>query len=360
MAPRLPHSRLLLAWFDRHRRDLPWRRTRDPYRIWVSEVMLQQTQVGTVLPYYERWMARFPTLARLARASEDDVLGIWAGLGYYSRARRLLAGARAVAREHAGQLPQTAAELRRLSGIGEYTARAIASIAFGQAEPVVDGNVRRVLCRLFGLRGDPTRAPLARRLGELARQLVPAKRPGDHNQSLMELGATVCTPDRPDCPRCPLARVCVAKQRGLEAVLPELPRRPRSTPLCMVAAIVERRGRLLVVKLPEQAPRWAGLWQFPSSEVGQSETAEAAAARTLKELVGLSATAHQHFLRVRHAVTRYRVTLDAYRCRAERGSARALGVAEVAWKAPSELEELALPAAHRRLARALAEPCPRA
>jgi A/G-specific adenine glycosylase len=343
----------LLAWFDRHRRDLPWRRTRDPYRIWVSEVMLQQTQVGTVLPYYERWMARFPTLARLARASEDEVLGVWAGLGYYSRARRLLAGARAVAQERAGQLPKTAAELRRFPGIGEYTAGAIASIAFGQTEPVVDGNVRRVLCRLFGLRGDPTRGPLARRLGELAGQLVPALRPGDHNQALMELGATVCTPDRPDCARCPLAQGCVAKQRGLAAVLPELPQRPRPTPLHMVAAILERRGRLLVVKLPEGASRWAGLWQFPSSEVGKTETAEGAAARTLEELVGLTATAHEHFMRVRQAVTRYRVTLDAYRCRAERGSARALGVAEVAWQAQRELEGLAMPAAHRRLARAL-------
>ena len=358
MASRLPPadgsvSGLLLTWFDRHRRALPWRRTSDPYRIWVSEVMLQQTQVSTVLPYYERWMGRFPTLAALARASEDEVLGVWAGLGYYSRARRLLAGARAVMEEHAGELPKAAAELRRLSGIGEYTAGAIASIAFAEPEPVVDGNVRRVLCRLSGLRGDPTRAPLARRLGELARQMVPVERPGDHNQALMELGATVCTPDRPRCAQCPLGEVCFAKKRGLQAVLPALPRRPRPTPLHMVAAILERRGRLLVVKLPDGASRWAGLWQFPSSEVGKTETAEVAAARTLIELVGLTATAQEHFMCVRHAVTRYRVMLDAYRCRAERGLARALGVAEVAWKAQSELEGLAMPAAHRRLSRAL-------
>jgi A/G-specific adenine glycosylase len=348
----------LLAWFDRHRRDLPWRRTPDPYRVWVSEVMLQQTQVSTVLPYYTRWMARFPTLAALGRASEDEVLGVWEGLGYYSRARRLLAGARTVVERHGGRLPETAAELRRFSGIGPYTAGAIASIAFGQPEPVVDGNVRRVLCRLWGLRGDPTRAPLAGRLGDLARRIVPAERPGDHNQALMELGATVCTPVNPDCSRCPLGHGCLAKRLGIQHELPELPRRPEPTPLHMVAAIVERRGRLLLVKVPLGASRWAGLWQLPSSEVRKRETAEAAAARTLAELVGLTATVGEHFLSLRHAVTRYRVTLDAYRCRAERGSARSLGVADVGWKTRHEVGELALPAAHRRLVRALAKHAP--
>jgi A/G-specific adenine glycosylase len=343
----------LLAWFDRHQRDLPWRRTPDPYRVWVSEVMLQQTQVSTVLPYYARWMARFPTLAALGRASEDEVLGVWQGLGYYSRARRLLWGARTVVERRAGRLPETAAELRRFPGIGPYTAGAIASIAFGQPEPVVDGNVRRVLCRLWGLRGDPTRAPLAGRLAELARRIVPAERPGDHNQALMELGATVCTPESPDCARCPLGRVCLARKLGMKAELPELPLRPEPTPLHMVAAIIERRGRLLLVKLPHDASRWAGLWQLPSSEVRKRETAEAAAVRTSRDLVGLTATVGEHFLRVRQAVTRYRVTLDAYRCRAERGRARALGVADVGWKTRNELEELAMPAAHRRLVRAL-------
>jgi A/G-specific adenine glycosylase len=349
-------SALLLAWFDRHRRDLPWRRTHDPYRIWVSEVMLQQTQVSTVVAYYSRWMARFPSLEALAGASEDEVLGAWEGLGYYARARHLLAGARAVLERHAGELPSTAAELRELPGIGAYSAGAIASIAFGRREPVVDGNVRRVLCRLEGLRGDPTRAPLARRLGEVARRMVPEERPGDHNQALMELGAMLCTPENPGCSRCPLEKLCLARRQGMEQELPELPRRARTTPLRVAAAIVERRGRLLLVRHPEGATRWAGLWQFPNAEVRRTESARACALRALREQVGLAATVGELVLSLRHAVTRYRVTLHAFRCRAERGQARTLQVAELAWKTRSDLGAIAMPAAHRRLARALGGP----
>ena len=196
----------LLGWYDRERRDLPWRRTRDPYAVWVSEVMLQQTRVATVVDYYTRFMHRFPSLQALAEAAEDDVLKIWQGLGYYRRARALLAGARAVVAKHAGRLPAEPARLRELPGVGPYTAGAIASIAFGVREPVVDGNVTRVLCRLYALAGDPERAPLPQRIRRLASELVPAKRPGDFNQALMELGATLCTPRAPDCSATAAAR----------------------------------------------------------------------------------------------------------------------------------------------------------
>ncbi len=323
----------LLAWFDAHKRDLPWRRTRDAYSVWVSEMMLQQTQIATVIPYYERWMARFPDVGALARASEDEVLHAWQGLGYYSRAKNLLRGARAVMERHAGRVPADPDELRALPGIGPYSAGAIASIAHGRAVPLVDGNVVRVLCRLYALGGDPSRAPLKQTLQDTAARLVPADRPGDFNQALMELGQAVCTPRAPDCARCPLKRSCQARAQGVVDRLPETAKRPKTTPVHRVAAIAERRGRFLVAQEPD------GLWRFPNATVERGETAIAALARVGAKPRGL-------LISVRHAVTRYRITLDAYRCTLP---ARTGG----SWKAPDELEALAMPAAHRRIAQVL-------
>jgi A/G-specific adenine glycosylase len=217
--------RRLLDWYGRSRRDLPWRRVRDPYAIWVSEVMLQQTRVATVIPYYERFLARFPTLTALARAEESEVLAAWQGLGYYRRARALHRGARAVAADHGGSLPRDLEGLRAIPGIGPYTAGAIASIAFDTPAPVVDGNVTRVLCRLYALGGDPAKNPLRAELWRRAAQLVPAARASDFNQALMELGATVCTPRAPRCDECPLRRACLARSHGSAEALPEKKRR---------------------------------------------------------------------------------------------------------------------------------------
>lgn len=343
----------LLGWYDDNKRDLPWRRTRDPYAIWVSEVMLQQTQVATVKGYYARWMERFPTIASLAQADEHDVLAQWQGLGYYRRARTLRAGACAVLERHAGTLPSSVDELLALPGIGAYSAGAIGSIAFGLRTPLVDGNVVRVLCRLDAERGDPTRGPLKKRLWRRADELVPEARPGDFNQALMELGATVCTPKAPRCGQCPLRPACRARASGLEAELPELPERPKPTSVHMVAAVVARKGRVLVTRLPENAPRWSGMWQFPTTEVSPGESAEQAAARVVKSTTGLSAEVRGKLGVVRHGVTRYKITLDSYRCEARSGRAVAKDCAEVAWKAPSELDQLALPAAQRRIANQL-------
>src|SRR5688572_4925603 len=263
------HAKLrekLLAFYDRNRRKLPWRESRDPYAVWVSEVMLQQTRVETVLRYYAPWMRRFPDVEALARAPEADVLHAWQGLGYYSRARRLQAAARAIVERHGGRLPSDPELLRALPGVGAYSAGAIASIAFGRREPIVDGNVVRVLTRLFGLKGDPTRGALKRRLWELSRELVPAERPGDFNQALMELGATLCTPRSPACAVCLLAEGCVARERGLTERLPELPVRAAPTAVRAAAAVVRVRGRVLVVKERSDAARWAGLWTFPHVE----------------------------------------------------------------------------------------------
>ena len=343
-------SNALLDWYAREKRDLPWRRARDPYAVWVSEVMLQQTQVATVLPYYERWMQRFPDARALAAASEDEVLHAWQGLGYYSRARRLLDGARAVVERHGGRLPRSAGELRALPGIGPYSAGAIASIAYGAPEPIVDGNVVRVLTRLFALRGDPAKAPLKNKLWELARALIPQGRASDFNQSLMELGATLCTPKQPRCYACPVRTGCGAFSQGLVEKLPETARRPATTAVQMVAALVWRRGRVLVTQLPDSAPRWAGMWQFPNAERKAKETPEQALSRAVRDSVGLDAEATGLVAVVRHGVTRYRITLDAYRASAPKGRARALGCQALRWCAPAELGTLAMPAAHRKIA----------
>lgn len=345
----------LLAWYDRVRRDLPWRRTRDPYAIWVSEMMLQQTQVATVLDYYARWMQTFPDVQTLAAASEDAVLAAWQGLGYYSRARNLLRGARAVVTDHGGQVPRTLESLRKLPGIGPYSAGAIASIAYGLRTPLVDGNVVRVLCRLAALRGDPSRAPLRRQLWDLAGKLVPERRAGDFNQALMELGATVCTPKAPRCDTCPVRGQCLAAAQGSPERLPELPARPQATKLHMVAAVAVRRGRALVVRTPETAARWAGMWQFPAAELEPRELPEAAVRRVLHAAVGLHATPKGLITVVKHGVTRYRITLDAYRVEPAGGAARASAGSAVAWRTADELRDLAMPAAHRRIASQLAE-----
>jgi A/G-specific adenine glycosylase len=349
-----PSLATLLPWYDANRRDLPWRRTRDPYAVWVSEMMLQQTQVATVVGYYERWMRRFPTISALARAAEDDVLHAWQGLGYYSRARNLWRGARAVVAEHGGRVPRTASALRGLPGIGPYSAGAIASIAYGERAPLVDGNVIRVLCRVFGLRGDPSKSPLKPRLWELAAKLVPEGRPGDFNQALMELGATVCTPRAARCDGCPLAAECVARRTRAVEALPELPKRVETVAVRRAAAVVERGGRVLCGKTPDGAARWAGMWQLPSADVEGDETAPATAARAVRECAGLTAEAGDRLLTVRHSVTHHRITLDVFRCSPSRGAARPLACSEIRWVTPSELDGLAMPAAHRRIARFLA------
>ena len=246
--------RRLLAWYDRHQRDLPWRRTRHPYRIWVSEIMLQQTRVAAVLSYYRRFLRRFPSLRRLATARQDSVLAAWSGLGYYRRARSLHAAARMLVREHGGRLPRTSGEWRRLPGVGRYTAAAIASIAFGEAEAVVDGNVERVLRRLVGMR----RRVSAGKIWESASDLLSRKRPGDFNQAMMELGATVCLPSAPKCPECPLEKWC--RTRGATWRATPDRRRRRSVAYALAAS----PDAVWLVRRPGQSARMPGMWELPA------------------------------------------------------------------------------------------------
>jgi A/G-specific adenine glycosylase len=317
--------------------------------------MLQQTQVSTALPYYERWMQRFPTVRALSAASTDQVLAAFQGLGYYSRARSLLSAARAVVERFGGELPRSRDELLSLPGIGPYSAGAIASIAFDERVPVIDGNVVRVLCRLFALRGAPDRAPLKSQLWQRAAELVPENRPGDFNQALMELGATVCTPRSPRCAQCPLRETCNARRQGLVEVLPEKVPRAAAEFVKMSAALVFSGELVAVVKRAEDAKRWAGMWQFPCIELAAAEVSRSGAERASRELLGIETRATELVCTIKHSVTRFRITLDAYLCKApaQRRSRRAKEPS-ISWRPPRELESLAMPAAHRRIAAALA------
>lgn len=285
----------LLAWYRVHGRDLPWRGTRDPYMIWVSEVMLQQTRVATVLDYYRRWMERFPTLDELAAASLDDVLGMWSGLGYYRRARYLHEASVQVAQQMDGQLPKSAKELRKIKGIGEYTAGAIASIAFAQPVAAVDGNVERVLARLRAISGDVRSGAPRKLLRRLAAQLVDPDEPGDFNQALMELGARVCTPRQPGCEVCPVRGHCRAYRTGRQADYPNAGARPEQRPVDLRCAVVVRQGaagaQFLVRKRPADGI-WGNLWEFPTSEMpgalGEAGRAQAMQ-RVVREILGTPA-----------------------------------------------------------------------
>ncbi len=261
--------RKLLAWYSTEKRELPWRRSKDPYRVWVSEIMLQQTRVEAVIPYYERFLRRFPSLQALAQAQEQQVLTAWTGLGYYRRARMLHRAAQEVVAEHAGQFPSDPEEILGLPGIGRYTAGAISSICFDLPEPVLDGNVIRVLTRLFALEGDPTKAPLSNDLWDRARSLAEGKAPGDLNQALMELGATVCLPNtEPRCLFCPLQADCRARAEGKIHRLPELPARRAPKVEHWAVAVATRRGRYLLRQRHGET-LLNGLFEFPSAEASK-------------------------------------------------------------------------------------------
>ncbi len=331
----------LLRWYDANRRDLPWRRTRDPYAIWISEAMLQQTRVETVIPYWQRFLTRFPDVASLARAELDDVYAAWTGLGYYSRARNLKAAAESIVADHGGALPNNAEGLRSLSGIGRYTAGAVASIAFDREEPLVDGNVVRVFARLEDIREDSGEKAVVERLWSLAAELVRGPRPGDLNQALMELGATLCTPKRPDCLACPVRRHCRAAAAGDPESLPRKTKRTAVRALRAVAVAIDRNGRMLSVRRPETG-LMAGLWELPGGELADGEEGKDHAARILRETVGLEVRELECVGQVEHVFTHRRLALEVFRAKALPGArARITGFTAHRWLSAPELLELA-------------------
>jgi len=340
--------RSLLRWFASAARDLPWRRTRDPYAIWVSEVMLQQTTVQTVLPYFTRWMEALPTVAALAEAPLERVYKLWEGLGYYRRAQNLHRAARTIVTERGGRFPRRFADVLALPGIGPYTAGAICSIAFNQPTPVLDGNVTRVLARLYGLRADvravATRTQLwnwAGAMVQAAARIPEARACGRLNEALMELGATVCTPRNPQCSACPWRRSCVARRQGTVGEIPLAAARAPMVAKHCVAIIFESKGRWFVRRRPEGVVN-GGLWEFPQSEVGGGQSPGS----TAMACAGLRQGQLERLGRIQHTITRHRIRLDVYRALSGRPPRAWSG----RWCTPAQLRQLPFSSAHRRIA----------
>ena len=283
---RLFQTRMIRWYRKESRKNLPWRKTRDPYRIWISEAMLQQTQVATVIPYYERFVSKFPTVHSLSSAPLTDVLDNWSGLGYYSRARNLHACAQTIVRDHGGRLPTEVDSLLKLPGIGRYTAGAIASIAFDRPAPILDGNVQRVLCRYLGIREDPRQAMVQRKLWQWAEELVPAKNPGDFNQAMMELGALICTPREPQCGRCPLSPDCLARRKSWQEMIPPPRRTAARKKLSYPCAVLRKKDSVLIARRPI-ATLLPGLWEFPGGELLPREPLLAGLRRHLANRLGI-------------------------------------------------------------------------
>jgi A/G-specific adenine glycosylase len=352
---------VLVNWFAHHARDLPWRHTRDPYAIWVSEIMLQQTQVKTVIPYYERWMRALPNVRSLARASSQRLHKLWEGLGYYTRVRNMQKAAQLICKEHEARFPERFEDVLALPGIGRYTAGAICSIAFNQPTPILDGNVIRVLTRVFGITADPTETKTNAQLWQLAGCLVSESarnnRTSDFglrtspcppcsalNQSLMELGATICTPRNPICTACPIRRSCVARRDDIIEQLPAGKSRPKTTVRHMQAFIVRNRNRYLAVQRPQNGIN-GGLWEFPCLELKPRTTATREPA---SQVAGVSIRNPRLLGTIHHSITRYRFIVDVY-------DATLIQPDEVSydcgrWLTRAELGRLPFSAAHRRIA----------
>ena len=346
----------LLGWFRQNARDLPWRRTRDPYAIWISEIMLQQTQVKTVIPYWTRWMTDLPGIRELAEARPEKTLKLWEGLGYYTRVRNLQKAAQQIVAQHAGKFPLDFNALLALPGIGRYTAGAICSIAFNQPTPILDGNVMRVLTRLFGIAGNPRDKKANVQLWALAQELVSnAAKTGTPrnqscsrlNQALMELGALICLPAQPDCRGCPVRTECVAHRTDQVGTLPNLERRRPATARRFAAFVIENRGRLLVRQRPAGGIN-AHLWEFPNVEL----TAVSVPLReVVRELLRINPGSLQAVCVVKHTITRYRITLEAYRCRLKHRRVDTTGTGR--WLRWTELNALPFTSAHRKILNAL-------
>ena len=363
-------ARRLTAWYDRCRRDLPWRSGRscqngtsapaasDPYHVLVSEAMLQQTQVATVVPYFNRFVERFPTLAALAAADEQEVLRLWQGLGYYSRARNLRAAARAVVEQYAGQLPREPDELLKLPGVGRYTAGAVASIAFDQRAPILDGNVVRVLCRVDRIESDPRERATQELLWRRAEAVLPKRRVGTFNSALMELGATVCTPRLPQCLICPVREHCEAFEAGVQDRIPP-PRKTKETPLLRRATFCIRRdseaGDEWLIEQRPQRGRWAGMWQFVTVAPVESEDSAdpAGMARRLRGTLPVKVKGVRHLGVVTHGLTHRRYHFDVFTCEAAAGAEPSPPPLPRPWTTLDGLSRYPLPRPHVRIAQML-------
>lgn len=346
-------TRRLLKWFARHRRDMPWRERRTPYRVWVSEVMLQQTRVDQMEPYYLRFMRRFPSLKKLAEAPLDDVLKCWEGLGYYTRARQLHRTAKIVCDQYRGRFPRDIKTLERLPGLGPYTAAAVACLAMGADEPMVDGNVIRVVSRLIAACEPADTAAVRRRIRAFVSEHLPRGRGGDFNEAMMELGALVCTPSGPSCEACPLESVCVARMQGRPEAYP-VRRAARPLPHKIVGAAVirDRRGRMLIARRREQG-MLGGLWEFPGGTVEPGESMPECIRRELYEEMRIRIEVDKPLIVVHHAYSHFTIDLHAWHARILRGRPHCVECSDYAWVTMEEIQRYAFSRADLKIIEAL-------
>ncbi|MFH5831521.1 A/G-specific adenine glycosylase [Halalkalibaculum sp. DA3122] len=343
----------LLSWYDQHKRDLPWRSCGDPYKVWISEIMLQQTRVDQAMPYYYRFVERFPTVQDLAAADQQEVLKVWEGLGYYSRARHLHHAAQTVVNDFDGQLPDTWNEITSLKGIGPYTASAILSIAFEKEYAVVDGNVIRVLSRYFGIEDDIRRTATKNEIQQRADELLDPDRPGDFNQAMMELGATVCAPSNPDCNHCPVSAECIAYKSVKTDDIPyKSPAKKKPHHQVGVGIIHNEKDEVLIALRPEDA-MLGGLWEFPGGKQTENEDIEETVVRELEEELGVRVNITKPFMKLDHAYSHFKITMHAFLCELVDGTPEPNSSQEVKWIAISDLEEYPFPKANRKLTKKL-------
>lgn len=334
----------LLTWFKKYQRKMPWRGIQDPYLIWVSEVMLQQTQVKKVVAYYERFIERFPNVQQLAAAPLQDVLKVWEGLGYYARARNLHKAAKIIVETFKGEIPSDYAAFRKLPGVGDYSAAAVQSIAFNAPYAAVDGNIKRVLARLFLMDEPVNEASSAKHFQQKADNLLDQKEPGLFNQAMMELGATVCRPQSPTCLVCPVNQFCEAFHAVRQDEFPRRIKRAKVPEHHIAAGVIYKESKVLIIQRPLDG-LLGGLWEFPNGQIGESETAEQACIRCIADVVNLSVTNLKSLTRVRHAFTHFKIVVDVFQCEYQSGEVTLNGPIDAKWVEVAALQDYPLPRA---------------
>ena len=345
----MPFAENLIQWYQLHKRNLPWRDTDDPYKIWISEVMSQQTRVDTVIPYYHRFIKAYPTVETLAGADRQEVLKLWEGLGYYSRCRNLYHAANEIVNHFNGRIPSEYDEIIRLKGVGPYTASAVLSIAFRKKFAVVDGNVLRVLSRYFGISDDIRNQSTKNRIQQLADELIPADNPGDFNQALMELGATVCKPTQPECNSCPLSIECMAYKTAQTDSIPyKSPAKQVPHYEIAVGLILNSKGELLIALRPDNG-MLGGLWEFPGGKKEPQESLSDAVARELKEELGIEVEVFGKMKQLKHAYSHFKITMHAFWCTIRNGTPKPISSECIEWVSLEEIDRYPFPKANKSI-----------
>jgi len=337
----------LIKWYLKNRRDLPWRRSNNPYHIWVSEVMLQQTQVNTVVKYYDRFLKTFPNIKKLAQADLQDVLKVWEGMGYYARARNLHRSAKVVVKNYRGKVPNTWQVFHSLCGVGDYIAAAVLSIAFDQPYPVVDGNVKRVLARLHKISAPVNQAGSYHVFKDAAAKLLGPAQPGIFNQAMMELGALICKPQNPRCDACPLDHLCLAFKTRQIAEFPKR-KKSRAKPQFHIAVGVVFKGDRVLITRRKAAGLLGGLWEFPGGKIKQGESVETACIREIKEEVNLKVRIDSHLTRIKHAYTHFKIIMEVFCCRYVSGKVKLNGPTAHRWIRIEEYKNYPFPKANHK------------